>query len=166
MQLSPHFGTTEFEHGAAIPPECMSIFEQFCTLVLEPIRAFIGEPMIITSGYRSGETNAAAHGIANSEHIATPEYCAADFEFAIPASGILSVRNVFDWIRKNSTLPFHQVVLEHGAMGGSVIHISYNPSKVNERKALEGATHNNSAYTGWEVVPYNPAASQAGQENA
>lgn len=162
MQLSEHFDSMEFEDGGdAIPEECIPIFKEFCSLILEPIRGYIGEPMEITSGYRSAADNAspAVHGNPHSEHVATQSYCAADFSFAIVADKVSSVRAVFDWIRSNPAIPFHIVTLEHGAQGRSIIHISYNKDLPGIRKALEGATHNAIPYTHWEVVAYNPAAS-------
>lgn len=158
--LSPHFDVTEF---GAVPEECIPIFTRLCLEILEPVRAFVGKPIRITSGYRSPDSNAAAHGVTNSEHIATPEYCAADFTFDTTFGLLMSVRRVFDWMRENSSLPFHQVILEHSATGTSIIHVSINSTKT-DREALEGATHNASAYQAWEVVAYNP--SSTGQENA
>jgi hypothetical protein len=162
MQLSDHFESSEFEKDGPIPTDCLEIAKQFCTLVLEPIRAYIGEPMDVTSGYRPPAANAAAHGVSNSEHIWTPRYCAADWEF-VPKPGF-SMRSVFDWIRDSASIPFHQVILEHSAIGSSIIHISYNLDKIGVRQALEGSTHNASPYTSWEVATFIPQT--GGQENA
>lgn len=161
-QLSPHFNQSEFEEDAPIPAECVAILTSLCVELLEPIRDYIDEPMEITSGYRPPQANAAAHGVSDSEHIYTPQKAAADFSFSTPFGRLLSVRAVFDWIRNNPDLNFHQVILEHGAMGTSIIHISINLAKVGQRQALEGATHNASAYSSWPIVAYNP---ESGQEN-
>lgn len=154
MQLSEHFDQGEFENDGPIPPECIPVFQQLCQLVLEPIRAHLGRPILITSGYRSPEANKAAHGVPNSEHVASPEWCAADFTFNTTFGQLVSVRAAFDWIRNNPTIPFHQVILEHGATGSSIIHISYNTENIDDRSALEGATHNASAYTKWDCVAF------------
>src|SRR6266852_3194247 len=160
MQLSDHFDSREFEKDGPIPTDCLDVGKQFCTLVLEPIRAYIGEPMQVTSGYRPLAANATAHGVSNSEHIWTPQHCAADWFFA-PRPGF-NPRSVFDWIRNSPSIPFHQVILEHSAIGSSIIHISYNLDKIGVRQALEGATHNASPYTSWEVATFIPQT--GGQE--
>jgi peptidase M15-like protein len=152
VQLSDHFDSREFEIDAPIPTELLEIAREFCQQVLEPVRAFVAAPIRITSGYRPPEANTAAHGVSNSEHIWTPRWCAADFAFN-PIQG-LSVRAVFDWIRESTSIPFHQVILEHNSIGVSIIHISYNLDKIGVRQALEGATHNASPYTSWEVATF------------
>jgi len=165
MMLSDHFDQREFEMDGPIPAECIPVFQALAQKVLEPVRWFVGRPISITSGYRSPEANKAAHGVPNSEHVATPEYCAADFTFDTRYGTILSIRAAFDWIRSNPSIPFHQVILEHGAAGSSIIHISYNDSKIDERSALEGATHNASPYTKWDCVAF-VVPEQSSQENA
>jgi hypothetical protein len=157
MSLSPHFAVEEFDQDAPIPDDCLPIFELLCNKILEPIRDYINEPITITSGYRPSDVNKAVHGSPTSEHVASPKWCAADFSFETGFGKILSVRAVFDWIR-NSQLPFHQVILEHDATGRSIIHVSINLMKPGVRQALEGATHNASAYTTWDVVPYEENA--------
>lgn len=164
MELSEHFDSSEFEMDAPIPTECVDIAKAFCAEVLEPAREFVGKPIRITSGYRPPEANAAAHGVSNSEHIWTPRYCAADFTFDTTFGLLMSVRRVFDFIRESATIPFHQVILEHAANGSSIIHVSYNLDKMGTRQALEGATHNASAYSSWEVATFIPQT--GGQENA
>lgn len=154
MQYSEHFDSSEFDHDAPIPAECEDVAKQFCQLVLEPIRAFIGGPMQITSGYRPTAANAATHGATHSEHIWTARAVATDFTFA-PKPG-LSTRAVFDWIRNNPTIPFHQVILEADPSGSSIIHVSMNLSKPGIRQALIGATHNAMPYSTADVVPFDP----------
>jgi Peptidase M15 len=165
MQVSGHFDSIEFEHGTTIPQDCLPLLRQFCTEVLEPIRAFIHRPMTITSGDRSIEINAAMHGVKNSEHIWTPRKIAADFTFDTNFGTVLSVRAAFDWIRTSPTLPFHQVILEHQADGTSIIHVSMDLDLPGVRQALEGATHNASPYTKWETVEYTPSSDTASKEN-
>jgi len=160
MQFSEHFQSVEFEKPDVMPAECFGIFTLLCTEILEPIRAFVGKPITITSGYRSPEHNTEIHGSPTSEHIATNEYCAADLTFDTTFGLMMSVRKVFDWIRNSPSLPFHQVILEHGANGTSIVHVSIDTMKPGEREALEGSTYNASPYTSWPVVAYNPPAGQ------
>jgi Peptidase M15 len=157
MQVSSHFDISEFQHGTTIPEDCLPLLRQFCAEILEPIRAFVHRPVEITSGYRSPESNAAAHGVKNSEHVWTPQKIAADFTFNTTFGTMLSMRVVFDWIR-GGQLPFHQVILEHQADGTSIIHVSMALDLPGVRQALEGATHNASPYTKWETVEYTPSS--------
>jgi len=152
VMLSTHFDLQEFEHEVNVPAVAIPTYAYLCENVLEPVRREFGS-LGITSGYRSSESNAKAHGQPNSEHIATADYCAADFYFiAMPGQA----RMIFDWMRNNPMLPFHQLILEHSAKGSSVIHVSYNRTKPGIRSVLEGATHNAQPYVKVDYVAYNP----------
>ena len=144
MILTTHFDSTEFELEGPMPSECVAAYTELCAQLLEPLRVHYNEPIIITSGYRSPESNAAAHGVVNSQHVATANYCAADWYVQSMHS---DMRPVFDMVRLNTSLEFDQLILEHGS-GGDIIHSSW--SRVfNRREALEGKTANQSAYTRW-----------------
>lgn len=133
-----------------MPLDCRAAYVELCNEILEPARAQFDQPFIITSGYRSPESNDQAHGIANSEHIATSQYCAADFSS-------WGIRAIFDWMRNNPALPFHQLILEHG-QNSTVIHVSWNRLKPGVRSVLEGATHNAEPYVAVDHVEFNPSA--------
>ena len=150
MQLTEHFSLEEFERdGAPVPDACVPVFRALCEKLLEPLRVHFGEEIVITSGYRSQDTNAAAHGVKNSQHVATAMYCAADWK--IPGrEGDL--RAVFDLVRNSSALEFDQLILEHDPRTGTdVIHSSWSRA-FNRRIALEGETANAVAYKSWPVV--------------
>jgi zinc D-Ala-D-Ala carboxypeptidase len=151
-QLSPHFERLEFEPSGPMPDECVPIFTELCLTILELVRAQFGQPLVITSGYRSPQDNAAAHGVSNSEHMATPTQCAADWRFP----GVNNMRPAFDWMRLNPSLPFHQLILEHDAQGGTIIHVSINELLPGVRSVLEGATHNAEPYVKVDHVDYIP----------
>jgi hypothetical protein len=163
MKLSEHFDLHEFDHDGTIPAECFDVFEMLAEEVLEPVRAWLNRPMTITSGYRPPQINQQIHGAPHSEHVATKSWCAADFTFDADVVPPVSLRACFDWIRSNPTLPFHQVILEHSNGGNSIIHVSINTAKIGERQALEGATYNQSAYSSFDVVPFEPLLTE---ENA
>lgn len=154
-QLTTHFTLEEFQKGDAIPPACFGIFAELAEKILEPVRAEFNEPLVITSGYRSPQQNAEAHGQSNSEHIATTFMCACDFYI----KG-LGQRFVFDWMRLNVALPFHQLIFEHGANNSSVIHVSINKMMPGGRSVLEGSEHNASPYVKVDHVDF--AAPPAG----
>lgn len=145
--LSEHFAQSEFEKDSPLPTECVPIYTHICQNLLEPIRAQFDEPMHVTSGYRPPYANVAAHGAVRSEHVATENWGAVDFQFA---SMRTDMRRVFDFIR-NSQLNFHRVILEHSNHGTDIVHISYNKMATG-RQALEGAEFNNSPYTAWAVA--------------
>jgi hypothetical protein len=162
MLLSPHFDSSEFEHSdARISANLMPIFGLMCTEILEPGRKFTGAPLLITSGDRSVAANISAHGQPNSEHVATERYCACDF-----VCHLKSAREIFDWMRLNPSLPYHQLILESDAHGFSIIHVSINLDKPGVRSVLIGATHNAAPYISADHVPYAPAAPGPTTENA
>ena len=142
MNLSEHFEQSEFEIDGPMPSECIPAFTALCA-VLEPIRTQFGLPIAVTSGYRSAAANAAAHGVPNSEHVASADTCAADWWMVGQ-----DMRAVFDWIRLDSGLRWGQCILEHGTHN-DIIHLSINPRL--QRDALEGATANRTGYQRWPV---------------
>lgn len=141
-QLSANFSQSEFERESPLPADCVSSYTMLCSNILEPIRAHIGQPLVITSGYRSPDGNAVAHGVSNSQHIATKYECAADFKVI----ALHDLRGLFDWIRLKSGLAIDQLILEHQKSGGpDILHVSWvlNLPRLDAR---EGSTENQSGY--------------------
>lgn len=68
---------------------------KLCTLYLEPLRECIGEPIVINSGYRSKEVNAAVGGAKNSYHLLglAADIKCNSFEQMVIFAGILLCRN-------------------------------------------------------------------------
>lgn len=114
--ITPHFSWEEMqitEHRTllvrnaeelAANPKAQDAIRKLCETLLEPLRAHFGKPVVIHSGYRCPDLNAAIGGSSTSQH---PKGEAADFHVV----GV-SLQEVFDWIRKESGLPFGQVILE------------------------------------------------------
>ena len=151
MNLSEHFTLAELTKTgtglANIPPQAATALAQkLCQLLLEPIRAYLGSPIRITSGYRSPEVNAAVGGAATSDHCWDAEGVACDFQCS-------NLKGTFDWIRLESGLPFDQAILEYGKIPDSAtddcIHISYRTNP--RRLAMTGQTNNRSKYQYVEV---------------
>ncbi len=81
MKLSPHFTLEElcFSRTAVRCsinnfPDASDTFtilnlSRLCSLVLEPLRSFIGKPLIISSCYRCSRLNVAVGGVYNSNHL-------------------------------------------------------------------------------------------------
>jgi Peptidase M15 len=149
MILSEHFCLEDFQKHAPISEVAVPSFSSLANLILEPVYEEFGAKLYITSGYRDDAENTAAHGQSNSEHMATADYCAVDF-FCV------MVEKVFDWMRNNPTLPYHQLILEKGKVG-SVIHCSYNRLKPGVRSVLSGATNNSEKYQQIAHVEFNPS---------
>ena len=155
-QLTEHFTLEEFQKGAEIP-SVLVFSRSWRNKFSSPSARNFQAPLLITSGYRSPAENAEAHGQPTSEHIATSSMCACDFFNA----GHLSQRSIFDWMRLNPALPFHQLIFEHGANDSSVIHVSINKLMPGVRSVLEGSEHNASAYVKVDHVAFAPPGSES-----
>ena len=70
VQLSDHFWLSEFmsRDGSAMPWWAIARLRRLCVETLEPIRAAVGVPVGITSGYRSPAHNTAKRGAPLSRH--------------------------------------------------------------------------------------------------
>ena len=89
--------------------------------LLDPIREAWGEPIVVSSGYRSKELNTLVGGVKNSHHLLG---CAAD----IIAGNRADHRRLFKLIQQmqqQGQIRFTQLILEGD---GRWIHISYVPS--------------------------------------
>lgn len=90
-----------------------------CANLLDPLRAELDRPIVVSSGYRSPALNRAVHGSASSQHCKGE---AADI--IVPG---LSVDEVVKAIRE-SGLPYDQLINEFGGW----VHVSF--SLVRERR--------------------------------
>lgn len=77
IQLSEHFSLEEFQrstvataHGIdnTVPVQFIPTLEQLCRTILEPLRAYAGQPIIISSGYRCSTLNIKVGGVYASQH--------------------------------------------------------------------------------------------------
>ena len=68
--VTAHFKMSEFncKDGTAVPPEYEGNVVALC-LALEQLRAELGEPVTIVSGYRTAEYNARVGGAVKSQHL-------------------------------------------------------------------------------------------------
>lgn len=112
MPLSKHFKFSELiktshsEFAAEQRAEALKrwpVLLDLCNTILEPTRAILGVPMIITSGYRCLGLNQKIGGSLTSQHSAGE---AADF---VPVG--MSVAEAFDRL-SNSAVPFGQLIFE------------------------------------------------------
>ena len=86
----------------------------------ERVREIIGQPLIITSGYRCEELNSAVGGSATSQHLLCE---AIDI-----VCNRLSVKSLFDRIKK-SDLKYEQMIIETNAAGSTWLHLGIGSKK-------------------------------------
>lgn len=112
MELSPNFTLAEFTRSATATrknidntpsPAVIENLKALCTNVLEPLRAKVGKPVRVTSGYRSSKLNKLVGGSRNSQHIFG---LAAD----IYVDG-MTTEELFQFIIDNE-IPFDQLIQE------------------------------------------------------
>jgi zinc D-Ala-D-Ala carboxypeptidase len=134
MNLTLHVSVAEFErsdsaikHGIS---NKMNEFEkeraiELCKNVFEPIRAYVGKPIKINSGFRSAALNKRIGGAKNSQHCAL-DGAAMDLD--------LHDRDLFEWILDN--VEFDQIIFEGGTEDNADwFHISYRKGR-NRKQAL------------------------------
>ena len=112
MQLSKNFSLNEFTKSSTAlrrgidnsvkDKEHLENLKHLVEHICQPTREYFGKPVIVTSGYRSPELNAAIGGSATSQHCKGE---AVDME--IP--GVSNVK-LANWITNNCN--FDQVILE------------------------------------------------------
>ena len=78
LRLSEHFTLSEFERSATatkfgidnrVPSRFIPALQQLCKEILEPLREFAQQPIIISSGYRCNLLNIKVGGVYSSQHI-------------------------------------------------------------------------------------------------
>jgi len=114
MRLSPNFSLSELTNSATAAAqglpntpdiEALANLSRLATTVLEPVRALLGVPCSVTSGYRSPAVNAAIPEVG-ATHSAHQDGRAADI---VPKGVSLDV--AFDKIRA-SDIPYDQCIKE------------------------------------------------------
>jgi len=127
MQLSPHFTLDEFvrsstaaARGIANTPGPVHLANlRILAAHLEGVRALLGNPIPITSAYRSPALNQAVGGSATSDHA---NGLAADF--TCPRFG--SVIQVCEAIAA-SRIDFDQLIFEQKPGGIEWVHLGFGP---------------------------------------
>ena len=141
MQITPHFRLSEFVRSDTATrlgidnsindPEIIANIKNLCEHVLEPLRAYANCPILINSGYRCPQLNAAVGGSRRSQHM-KGEAC--DIRITDSATG----NRWFHWMKEN--LPFDQLVKEraHRSSSSFWIHVSLTRDDAkNRRQAFE-----------------------------
>lgn len=130
MNLTLHVSVAEFERSdAAIKhgiSNKMNEFEkeraiELCKNVFEPIRAYVGKPIRINSGFRSAALNKRIGGAKTSQHVLGE---AMDLD--------LHDRDLFEWIIDN--VEFDQLIFEGGTTEkADWFHISYRKGRLRKQ---------------------------------
>lgn len=138
LQLTPHFNLSEFEKSAtaaahginnSVPSKYIPVLQQLCKEVLEPLRSYVGQPIIITSGYRCNQLNIKVGGAYASQHTLGE---AADIQLPLTSytawgdnkkhTDLETARKWFDWIENHCD--FDQLILETSNGKDFWIHVS------------------------------------------
>ena len=147
LLLSPHFKLAEFERSATatklgidnrVPSHYIPVLQQLCQEILEPLRDFAQQPVVISSGYRCPQLNIKVGGVYSSQHT-LGEAC----DIRLPVSKHTTQRDGkahtdkeilnswFDWIVTNTD--FDQAIIETANGKDFWIHVSCRQNKRKNR---------------------------------
>lgn len=146
MKLSEHLDLSEVvrsesakRKGISNMPtaEHIANFKVLAEKIFEPIRIHFRCPIIISSGYRSKELNAAIGGSATSQHCSGE---AIDIDMDGTPNGVTN-RMVFDFIKDN--LEFDQLIYEFGnSENPDWVHVSYETTGAQRKQVLRASRIN------------------------
>ena len=138
MKLTSHFSLHEFERSATaekygidnrVPSKFVPTLQQLCKEVLEPLRAYVGKPIIISSGYRCNQLNVKVGGAYSSQHMLGE---AADIKLPLTSytfwtdnkqhTDVETAHKWIDWLERN--VNFDQIILETSNGRDYWLHIS------------------------------------------
>lgn len=119
------------------PPVAQANLERLVLRVLDPLRAAMGRPVSVTSGYRSAVVNQAIDGSPTSQHMSGE---AVD----IKVDGLTAVQLAAVIVRLG--VPFDQVIWYAPERGGHV-HVSYTETRANRGQTLHAPA--SGGYVAW-----------------
>ena len=114
-------------------PEVIDNLRAVAQMILQPVRAAFGQPVVVNSGSRGPKLNKAVGGSTKSQHMTG---CAVDFE--IPG---VANEAVARWVAQN--LVFDQLILEFhtpGVSGSGWVHASFRRDGHNRQQVLTVTT--------------------------
>lgn len=131
-----------FLSNLELPSQYIPVLQQLCKVVLEPLRSFVGKPIIITSGYRCNQLNVKVGGVYASQHTLGE---AADLLLPLTAyttgndnrrhTDMEVARKWIDFIEHNTD--FDQVILETSNDKDYWIHVSCRKNrKANRHRVI------------------------------
>ena len=98
-----------------------------CMEVLQPLRDYLGKPVVISSGYRSEEVNRAVGGVKGSQHLKGE---AVD----IAVENTEHLLKIMHFIMNETD--FDQLIWEKNKQGTQWVHVSYKRNGVNKHQVL------------------------------
>ena len=147
LQLTEHFTLREFEQSETakkygidntVPSKYVPVLQQLCKEVLEPLRSFVGGPIVISSGYRCNQLNIKVGGAYASQHTLGE---AADIQLPLTSytawddnrrhTDLEEARRWFDWLERNTD--FDQLILETVNGKDYWIHVSCRKNRKKNR---------------------------------
>lgn len=151
MKLTEHFTLEEFEKSSTaaalnidntVPSQFIPVLQQLCQEILEPLRRFVGQPIVISSGYRCSQLNIKVGGAYASQHTLGE---AADIRLPLTSytawddnrrhTDLETARKWFDWLERNTD--FDQLILETSNNKDFWIHVSCRKNRrVNRHQVI------------------------------
>jgi hypothetical protein len=139
MQISKHLSLAEVSRSETAKrrginntptSEHLANFKKLAENIFEPIREHFGVPIIISSGYRSKELNAAIGGSLTSQH------CQGEaIDIDMDGTSITNAQ-IFNYIKDN--LNFDQMIWEFGTdKNPDWVHVSYESSGKQRKQILK-----------------------------
>lgn len=148
MKLSEHLDLSEVTRSDMAKrkgisneptPEHLENFKKLAENIFEPIRKHFGQPIFISSGYRSKELNTAIGGALTSQHCSGE---AIDIDMD-GHSNTITNKAVFDYIKSN--LNFDQLIWEFGTDSNpDWVHVSYESTGKQRKQVLKAVRVNGS----------------------
>ena len=125
-KIAPHFTLEELTKTSVKATNTPNIQQtaNLCCLahyILEPLRLYMDEPIVINSGFRSAAVNRAVGGVANSRHL---DGCAADIRITSELHGA----KMFAFLKQ---LAYIDELLYERSKTATWLHVafSWNPRK-------------------------------------
>lgn len=147
LRLSEHFMLKEFEKSATatangidntVPPQFIPRLEQLCKEILEPLREFAQQPIIIGSGYRCPVLNLKVGGVYASQHtmgeaadIHIPLNDYTDWDDNKHHTNMELAKTWFEWIINHTN--FDQAIMESENGRDYWIHVSCKGNRTKNR---------------------------------
>ena len=98
-----------------------------CIEVLQPLRDYLGKPVVISSGYRSEELNRMVGGVKGSQHLRGE---AADIQVENTEHLLKIMHFIMD------ETDFDQLIWERDKAGTQWVHVSYRRYGVNKHQVM------------------------------
>lgn len=147
FKISTNFSLSEFEQSATairlgidntIPTQFIPRIEQLCKVILEPLREFAGQPIVISTGYlspilslKAGEPYASQHTMGEAADIRIPLNEYTDWDDNQCHTNLELAHRWFDWLEHHTD--FDQLILETKDGRDYHIHVSCKKNRSKNR---------------------------------